>query len=715
MVAQTLAATQSFRRLIGDGQSMPGKLPTVLQSESGECGLACLAAITRAHNGGSDLAQLRQMFPSSTRGTSLGQLIEVAQAQGMNARALRVEISELSQLKLPAILHWDLCHYVVLISIKAGKYLLMDPATGRASLEKGSLARHFTGIALELCPTPDLVASSPRLTLDLLGLLRNTRGLAGAMTHTLLIASCLQLLTLLSPIATQWILDRALPSGDQALLQVIVIASALLGILTLAFQAARGWLLTRVSAQVRIAWSGALARHLFRLPLTFFQRRSLGGTLSRFDSMRPVQELLTETSPEVVLDGALASTTLLIMSLYAPGLALICAATWMLYAGIRWLMFPSQLEYSTQVLVQGARERSCLLETLRNVATWKQRAAAGHRSATYLNHHSRETHAHPRMRLFGIRAGLIRQALGTTERVLVLWLGATAVITGELSVGMLVAFLAYKIQFSTRVANLVDRAFELRSLGLHRERIAEISAHPVEEIDREPAECGEAPYQLALRNASYRHNPTERWLFRDVNVELHSGQWVALHAASGIGKTTLISILGGLLEPSEGQLLCNGREVKNWLESYRRSIGAVLQQDGLLSGTLAENICFFDSHPDRQRIEQVAKIADIHEDIVTWPLGYFTRIGELDHALSGGQMQRLLIARALYHRPRLLLLDEAFSQLDVPSENRICEGLKATGITCLAITHRQSSLEFADRVLTLQGQYPAALRTYRPR
>lgn len=677
--------------------------------------MACLAAITRAHKGGSNLAELRQVFPSAARGTSLGQLIELAQAQGMNARPVQLDINELGQLKLPAILHWDLCHYVVLISTRAGKYQIMNPASGRSTIERSALARHFTGVALELQPTPDLVAPSPQLKLDLLGLLRNTRGLAGAMTHTLLIACCLQVLTLLGPVVTQWILDRALPSGDQALLQVIVIGSGLLGILTLAFQAARGWILARISAQVRVAWSGALARHLFRLPMTFFQRRSLGGTLSRFDSMRPVQELLTETSPEVVLDGVLAGTTLLIMGLYAPGLALLCAATWVLYASIRYAMFPAQLEYSTQVLVQGARERSCLLETLRNVATWKQRAAAGQRSAAYLNALSRETNAHVRMRLFGIKAGLVRQALGSTEKVLVLWLGASAVIAGELSVGMLVAFLAYKIQFSTRVANLVDRTFELRSLGLHRERIAEISAHPVEAVDREPAEAGDGAFHVALSNVSYRHSPSERWLFRDLNLEISRGQWVALHAPSGIGKTTLTGILGGLLEPSEGQLLCNGRDARNWLESYRRSIGAVLQEDGLLSGTLAENICFFDSRPDRPRIEQVARIADIHRDIVTWPLGYYTRIGELDHSLSGGQVQRLLIARALYHRPRLLLLDEAFSQLDVPSEKRICESLKATGITCLVVTHRQSSLAFADRVVTLQGQYPARLRTYRPR
>ena len=633
----------------------------------------------------------------------------------MNARALQLDMDELGQLKLPAILHWDLCHYVVLISVRAGKFLVMDPAIGRVTLEPGAVARHFTGIALELQPTPELIASPPRLKLDLLGLLRNTRGLAGAMTHTLLIAACLQLLVLLSPIATQWILDRALPAGDQALLHVIVMASAMLGILTLAFQAARGWLLARVSAEVRIAWCGSLARHLFRLPLSFFQRRSLGGTLSRFDSMRPVQELLTETSPEVLLDGALASTTLLIMGLYAPGLSLLCASTWLLYAGIRYLMFPTQLEYNTQVLVQGARERSCLLETLRNVATWKQRSGAGQRSALYLHHLSRETNSHTQMRLFGIRTGLIRQALGSTERVLVLWLGAGAVIAGDLSIGMLVAFLAYKIQFSTRVANLVDRAFELRSLGLHRERIAEITTHPTEAIDQEPAEAGEEPYHLSLRDVSYRHCPSEPWLFRHLNIDVQQGQWVALHADSGAGKTTLMSILGGLLEPSEGQLLCNAREVKNWLNSYRQSIGTVLQQDGLFSGTLAENICFFDSHPDRQRIEEVADLSGIHSDILTWPLGYFTRIGELDHALSGGQVQRLLLARALYHRPRLLLLDEAFSQLDEASERRICERLRTTGITCLVVTHRTSSLDFADRVLTMNGEYPATLSPYRPR
>lgn len=694
---------------------MPAKVQTVLQTETGECGLACLAAITIAHGGGTDLADLRARCPSSVRGTSLQQLMELAVDQGLSARALKLEPAELDQLQLPAILHWDLCHFVVLVSVGAGRVKIMDPSVGRCSLDQQALEKHFTGIALELQPTSRLVIEPPGPRLNLLTLLRKTCGLGRAMAQTLAIASCLQLLALLGPVSTQWMLDRALPYSDHGLLQVIVLASALLGLLTLAFQAARGWLLASLSAQVRMAWTGALANHLFRLPVTFFQSRTLGGTLSRFDSIRSVQELLTETTPEVILDGMLAGTTLLIMTLYAPGLALLCALTWLLYGGIRFALFPVQLERSTQVLAQAARERSCLIETLRNIVTWKQRAAIGQRCGIYLNHLAGETNAHTRLRMFGIHSGLIRQGLSTTERVMVMWLGATSVMAGDLSLGMLVAFLAYKMQFSTRVANLVDRVFELRSLGLHSQRIADITSHEIETPDQEPADGSSTCHSLWLCKISFRHSPSDPWLFRHLDLQLAPGQWIALHAPSGTGKTTLVSMLGGLIEPTEGRVLCNGRDISNWREGYRRSIGVVMQQDGLMSGTLAENIGFFDSNPDRKRIEEVSRLVGIHGQIMTWPLGYLTRVGEMDHTLSGGQVQRLLLARALYHRPRLLLLDEAFSQLDVKSENLICERLRQTGITLVSVSHRRNSLDFADRILAFQGQHPARLTMYHRR
>jgi ATP-binding cassette subfamily B protein RaxB len=694
---------------------MAGRLRTVLQSETGECGLACLAAVNLAHGGESGLAELRTRSPASARGMTLQQLMELANGLGFNSRALRLETDEMEHLPFPSILHWDLCHFVVLVSTGKNRITVMDPAVGRYSLSKQSAAKHFTGIALELRPTSRLETGEPKARLNLFNLLRNTHGLGTAMAHSLAIACCLQVLALLGPVATQWMLDHALPNADRSLVHLVVAASALLGLLTLAFQAARGWLLANISAQVRLAWAGGLANHLFHLPVGFFGNRSLGGILSRFDSMRPLQELLTETTPEVVLDGLLALTTLMIMVAYAPGLALLCSITWLLYAGMRFAMFPVQLERNTQVLAHAARERSFLLETLRHIASWKQRAAMGQRCSMYLNHLSSETNAHTRLRLFGIRTSLIRQALATGERVMVLWLGANSVISGELTAGMLIAFLAYKMQFSTRIANLTDRFFELRSLTLHGERIADITAHSIEAPDLGIPDSGNGPFSLVLHNLSFRYSAGDSWLFQNLELQLEPGQWLALQAPSGAGKSTLMGILGGLLTPTDGQLLCNGRDIRNWREAYRRSLGAVMQRDGLMSGTLAENISFFCPEPDRARIEQVSQLVGLHEEIRSWPLGYFTRVGELAHALSGGQVQRLLLARALYHRPRLLLLDEAFSQLDANSVNRICAQLKRSGTSVVSAGHRKSSLDFADLVLSLEAGHPARIRMYHPR
>lgn len=694
---------------------MRQRLPTVLQAESGECGLACLAAVIRFHGGGQDLNGLRQLSPASSRGMTLKQLMAVANGAGFNTRALRLEPEELPGLKTPAVLHWDQGHFVVLAGSRGKLYQVMDPALGRRSLNARELSRHFTGVALELDPATTLDARRQAPGLKLRALVRQTRGLTRALGHTLAMAVCLQLLALLGPVATQWVLDRAIPTADRPLLQLIVLATAALGALTLAFQAARGWLLARIAAQVRQAWSGSLFSRLLRLPAHYHRRRTLGGSLSRYDSMRAIQELLTETTPEVLLDGLLACTTLVLMVLYAPALALCCAFTWLIYALLRAAMFPAQRDHHARLLVRSAAERSCLLETLRNCATWKQRASTALCCGRYLNLLSAETNAGTGLRLFTMRCALLRNGLGQAERALVLWLGASAVIAGELTIGMLVAFLSYKQQFSARVADLVDRAFELGSLGLHRERIGDITALDPEPVDTGAGEPGSAPHGIRLEAAAFRYSDSEPWLFRNLHLRLGPGDWLALHANSGTGKSTLLCILGGLLEPVEGGLFCNGRSVRGWMDAYRGSLGVVHQGDGLLGGSLLENIAFFDPRPDRRRIEEVSRLAGLHEQVCAWPSGYATRVGELDHGLSGGQVQRVLIARALYHRPRLLLLDEAFSQLDEASESRICAGIKSLGITCLAVTHRSTSFRYANEVLSLQGPQPARIRRFRPR
>jgi ATP-binding cassette subfamily B protein RaxB len=673
-----------------------------MQSETAECGLACIAAIARFHGADCELSGLRLRFGPSNRGTTLSHLIRIAAEVGITPRPLRAEPQDLPDLKLPAILHWDLSHYVVLQSVSKRRCRIMDPALGPRDLDIAELSRHFTGIALELTATRAISNTPSPEPLSIRQLLGSTPGVASSVAHGLLLAASLQLLALLTPVASQWILDRAIPTGDRSLLAVIALASILLAVLNLTFSAARSWLMIRLAAELRLVWSGGLFARVTRLPLEFFQRRSLGDTLSRLDSMRPVQDLLTQTTPEILLDGAMATTTLALMFLYSPALASLCATTWILYALLRLGCYPLQYRRTSEILLTSARERSCLLETLRTVATWKQRSGEMQRCMRYQDYLARDCQAESQLRVFNSRLALVHQALAASERVAVLWFGAGAVISGEFTVGMLVAFLAYKNQFSSRVAATIDRVFELRNLGLHLERLGDFTGQASErtggDVQLPLAHSGPV---LELINLGFRHSTQDPWLFRNLELRLEHGEWLAISAPSGAGKSTLARIIGGLLDPAEGRVRYKGQDIRSCLQAYRKNIGVVLQGDELLAGTLAENICFFDTHPDRARIEAMARIAGIHEEINAWPLAYFTRIGELSHGLSAGQLQRLLLARALYHRPRLLLLDEAFSHLDGASERRIIDSLRAMGTACVFVSHRESSLRWADRVLEL--------------
>lgn len=683
---------------------MARRVPTVLQSEQGECGLACLAAIAAFHGSDVQLAGLRLRHAGSSRGATLAQVMRVAGDLGMTTRALRMEPGELASLRLPATLHWDLCHFVVLESVSARRCRIMDPARGRCDISLADLSRHFTGIALELIPgpAPSDIPRAPRPSIT--QWLRATPGLGAALGHALLLSGCLQLLALLAPLASQWILDRAIPGADLPLLQLIAIASALLALMHLLFSAARAWLNVRLAADLRGAWTQHLFTRLTALPLPFFQRRGMGDILSRFDSLRPVQDLVTRTTPEILLDGLMASTTLALMFLYSPRLTAISALAWSVYALARLACYPMQVRRTREVLRASAGERSVLVETLRCAVTWKLRAGEAQRRDRYQGVLSRELAAEAGLGTFTAAVGLLRQGLDAAERIAVLWLGSAAVIAGQFTVGMLVAFLAYKNLFSSRIAALVDRAFELRGMELHLQRLGDIIAQPAEKLGFSGWTASgppEAPL-LQLQDIGFRFGEGEPWLFRHLDVSLEAGRWLALHAPSGAGKTTLSSIACGLLRPQEGRVLYRGRDICHGLQGYRRQIGVVLQGDELLAGTVAENICFFSPRPERARIERAARAAGIHAAICRWPLGYFTRIGDLAHGLSAGQVQRLLIARALYNSPRLLLLDEAFSHLDADSEQRIILALRDMGLACLFISHRARCRRLADTVLPLQ-------------
>jgi ATP-binding cassette subfamily B protein RaxB len=288
----------------------------------------------------------------------------------------------------------------------------------------------------------------------------------------------------------------------------------------------------------------------------------------------------------------------------------------------------------------------------------------------------------------------------------VIWLGARRVLDGTFSVGLLLAFVAYKDQFLGRVSELINKGVDLTMLRVHSERLADIALTETEPrgLVVNAGDTAHLPAMIEARNVSFRYSENDPWILENVNFRVELGGSVAIIGPSGGGKTTLLKLLAGLLQPTKGEILVNGEPINRLgLENYRTMIGVVMQDDQLFAGSIAENICFFAEEPDQKRIEACAELAAVHSDIASMPMGYNTLIGDMGTALSGGQKQRVLLARALYRRPGILLLDEATSHLDVEREYAVNRALRSLRITRLVIAHRPETIRAADRVLALES------------
>jgi ATP-binding cassette, subfamily B, bacterial CvaB/MchF/RaxB len=323
-------------------------------------------------------------------------------------------------------------------------------------------------------------------------------------------------------------------------------------------------------------------------------------------------------------------------------------------------------------------------------------------------------------------AGLREKRLGIAQQgandllfgalhVVLVWLAARAVLDQQFSVGMLFAFLSYQDQMISRFAALIDKLFELRLLGLHLERVADIVHTPTEPrgdaqglaglAAAEPAlDTAAAAPGIELQGVAYRYAASEPDVLHDVSFRIDAGECVAITGASGGGKTTLVKVMLGLLPPTQGEVRVDGVPLRSYgLERWRARVGTVMQDDTLFTGSLADNICFFDPQPDAQRITEVARLAAVHDEIERMPMGYATLVGDIGTGLSGGQKQRILLARALYRRPSVLVLDEATSHLDIFNEQAVNQAIQGLQLTRIVIAHRPETIRMAQRVLHLQG------------
>ncbi len=699
--------------LIGDLKFGFGRrLPVLLQAEAAECGVACLAMVLGYHGRAVDLGTMRARHALSLKGMTLRNLIDLSGTMGLSTRALRVELDDLGRLRTPCILHWGLNHFVVLAEVRRKEIVIHDPARGRRTLSLAEASREFTGVALEVQPNQSFVREKAERRFGIPDLFRGLAGIRGAMAQILALSLGIELVSILMPVASQIVIDEVIVNGDRDLLLVVGLGLALLLLLQLGLGVTRTWAIMLTGSKLNYQWSGSLFDHLSRLPLDYFQKRHVGDVISRFGSLATIQKGLTTDLVQAALDGIMSIGMLIMLFVYGGWLALVALASTALNAGLRLIAYKAYRESTEEALIAEARQQSHFIETVRGMASVKLLNLRERRRGVWMNQFVQALNARLRLQRLDLVFGRGNEFLFGADRLVLLVLGAGAVIEQQMSLGMLVAFLAYRDQFSTRIGNLMQAGFQLRMLNVQTDRLADIVlTEPEENFSALPVgpETGTlatpALVNVEMRGAalraaglSLRYGADEPWVFRNLGLSVPAGSSLAITGPSGCGKSSAMRVMMGLIAPTEGAVLVDGRDIRaGGTAAYRCRIAGVMQDDGLFAGSIAENIACFDERPDLGWVRECAARAAILDDIARTPMGFETLVGDMGSTLSGGQRQRVILARALYRRPEILFLDEATSALDEPTEAVIAAALRDLKMTRIIVAHRPATVAHAER------------------
>ena len=688
--------------------------PVILQSEDAECGLAALAMCAAAFGYETDLLALRRRHEISMKGTTLARLLEIAADMRMHGRAVRLEVDELDRLKTPCILHWELSHFVVLVRVDQRGIWVNDPALGRRHYSFAEVNKNFSGVALELTPQSDFVKKTEKTPIDLRAFITGQRGLVSAFAQVLLLSLVLETFSVLNPLISQWLIDDVLVTHDANLLVVLVAAVALLTITNTATTLLRGWILLAASVSWNVQSSANVFLHLIRLPVSFFEKRHMGDISSRFRAVDEIQNTISTNFIESLLDGLMAVVALIMMFIYSAMLGWLVVLAALLYGAVRFVMFGRYRAATEERIVRSAARDSYFYETMRGIPAIKFFSQLSWRVTGWMNRQTEVAAATVATKKLDLAYQGANGLINALERSVILLLMAQMIMERQYTIGMMVAFLAFKEQFLGRVVALVDRLARFRLLRLQGERLADI-------VLTEPEPYGEAADRMRLdangeivievKNVSFRYAPGEEPVLNNVSLTLSTRDSVAIVGPSGCGKSTLLKLMTGILQPEAGEILVNGMPLTRLgMETYRTVIGTMMQEDYLFSGSIFDNISMFDAQADVQRVIEAARSAVIHEDIAVMPMGYQSLIGGIGSSLSGGQKQRILLARALYKQPRFLFLDEYTSMLDYETEMKVQHSLASLPIGRLVITHRRRNLLPQDKVFVVweHGLMPAA-------
>lgn len=675
-------------------------LPVVRQATATECGLACVAMIAAYLGAPTDLVKLRRHHEVSLKGATLENIVRVCTSLQLSTRAITCELRELGKLRTPCILHWRFNHFVVLKSVHDDHVVIHDPARGVVCEPLRLVSSSFTGVALEVAAAAGFQKSRQPLQLKISNLISSDVDLSQKFFAGLLLALICEVLILASPFYLQVVIDQVLSKGDRLLLNTLAAAFCLLLLFNVAANAMRQFTFQYLSHVAVFDITARVMRKLLRLPIRYFRVRELGDIQHRIQSLTRIQNFIVNSMPALVLDVLFVVLIIGLMTLYEPTLTFLMIVALGLWSAWRAAIFSTSLRLSADIAQAESSVQTHFLESLRAVQSIKAVNGESSRESQWCNLFANATNARIRMGNLHMVDAAIRQLLFQGARIVSIYLLARRALDGQLSIGMISAFVAYLGMFTTRACGIVDRVLEYKLLEVPLSRLSDIV------FSEEESTAGVADKRsigdIELINVTFSYSRDDAALLKNCCARIPEKGFTAIIGASGSGKSTLLQLIAGNEVPTRGELTFGGQPTRYWCrQALRSKMAVVFQDDTLLKGSVAENIALFDQDVDRERMRNAARDACIAGDIESLPMAYETRIGDLGSALSRGQVQRILLARAFYRQPQLLLLDEATSGLDSALEERVVDALINLQATKIVVTHSDLMLRAADEVLWL--------------
>jgi ABC-type bacteriocin/lantibiotic exporter with double-glycine peptidase domain len=686
-------------------QIFRGRVPVLLQMSLVECGAACLAMILGYHGRKTSVVECRDACGIGRDGVTARVLSHAASRFGLEARAFTTDLDNCRQAPLPAIAHWGFDHFVVVERWLPHGVEVVDPALGRRTLTDEEFAADFTGVLLTFEPSADFRRArrtGVSAWREYLGRLFRLPGIAGVLVQVLAASGVLQLLGLAGPLVTRLLVDEVLPLHITNLLTILGAGLLVVVLAQIVTTYLRSVLLLYLQGRLDAQTMLGFFEHLLSLPYQFFQQRGSGDLLMRLGSNTVLRNILTTQTLSIVLDGGLVAVYLGILLYWDPVIGLLAFLLGAAQAVLLLATAGRQLRLSQEYLAAEACSQSYLVEALTAIATLKASGGEVRAMDRWSNLFFKELN-------ISLRRGHLEAAVGTAmtglqflSPLVLLWVGAYRVLDGDLSLGTMLALNALAISFLAPLASLISSAEQLQMAGAYLDRIADVLHTPPEQDFAQAPAAPRLSGRIDLRDVSFRYSPESPWALRNIEVTIEPGQKVAIVGRSGSGKSTLAMLLLGLHPPTEGQILYDGIPLERMnYRSLRSQFGVVLQDSLLFSGSIRQNIALNAPGMKLDQVMDAALLAGIHDEIMSMPMAYETVVAEGGAGLSGGQCQRLTIARALASRPSLLLLDEATSHLDAISEEQIDQNLNELACTRIVIAHRLSTVRNADLILVV--------------